>query len=295
MSKVQDTDNIVRLTPRRSPQPEPPHVTHLVLRRSLRPPRLRRRRDRQARQGAARLRDRRTGQGARARTASTAPRCPTICAIRSSKPISAIARRGTRCRPRRTGRSSATNASRRCANRSARGRKCRDSCGSKTTKTIEAGRLSRSTISSTNRGPDVWVTGNLYLSRKAASGKMPGHPDRAQPSCAEAPGRTAGHGRDLGEARLHRARHRPARPRRTAAASVQHREGLSEGVPRRPAGLLLPLQPQPATFARRRQPDGLDGLGPDARRRCPARPARGRQGSRHPARARSPAAAIRRP
>ena len=40
-----------------------------------------------------------------------------------------------------------------------------------------------------------------------------------------------------------------------------------EGVPRRPAGLLLPLQPQPAAVTRRRQPDGLDGLGPDARPR----------------------------
>ncbi len=66
------------------------------------------------------------------------------------------------------------------------------------------------------------------------------------------------------------------------ATSVPFREGLSAALPRRPAGLLLPLRHGPPVAPRRREPDGLDGLGPDARTRPAAVTARDRQGPHHP-------------
>ncbi len=89
--------------------------------------------------------------------------------------------------------------------------------------------------------PGWWVTANLYRPAEPRVGA--GHPDRAQPPQPQDPGRAAGHGHDLGPRRLHGAGHRPPRPRRTAAASVPHRQAdYPQPVPGRPAGLLLPLR-----------------------------------------------------
>ena len=108
------------------------------------------------------------------------------------------------------------------------------------------------------------------------------HPDLSQPPQPQDPGRAAGHGHDLGPQRLPGAGHGPPRPRRAAAAPVPHRGRLSAPLPGRPAGLLLPPQHRRAAAPRRREPDGLDGLGPDARRGPAAVPPRHRQGPRHP-------------
>ena len=117
--------------------------------------------------------------------------------------------------------------------------------------------------------PGLWVSANLYLPGEAAR-EDAGHPDLAPPPHAEDAGRTAGHGHDLGALRRRGAGARSPRPRRTPAARLRHREGLRQAVPRRPPGLLLPLQLEPATHGRGRIADGLDGVGPDARRRCAA-------------------------
>ena len=131
--------------------------------------------------------------------------------------------------------------------------------------------------------PGLVVTANLYLPARSAEVDAR-HPDLPQPPQPQDAGRAAGHGHDLGPQRVPGAGHGPPRPRRAAAAPVPHRGRLSAPVPGRPAGLLLPLQHRRAAAPRRREPDGLDGLGPDARPGPAAVPPRHRQGPHHPPR-----------
>ena len=131
--------------------------------------------------------------------------------------------------------------------------------------------------------PGLWVSANLYLPAKPP-GEDAGHHHLALATTRrKTQRRAAGHGHDVGAAGRRGAGARPPRPRRAPAARLPHREGLRQAVPRRPPGLLLPLQLEPATLGRGRIADGLDGVGPDARRRCAAEAAEHRQGPHHPA------------
>src|SRR2546429_220691 len=78
--------------------------------------------------------------------------------------------------------------------------------------------------------------------------------------------------------RLRRPRPRPTGVRRPPRARLPHREGLRPAVPRRPPGLFLPLQLEPATLRRRREPHGLDGTRPPTRHRRPVPPVEHRPG-----------------
>ena len=137
------------------------------------------------------------------------------------------------------------------------------SCGSRCTKTIEADDYAIDNLLYESR-PGVWVTGNLYRPAKARdkmpvilivhSHHAPKHQGELQDmgvtwaklGCMVLVIDQLGHG----ERRQH--------PFATAKDyPKEFRVGRQD--------YLLPLQPQPATLPRRRQPDGLDGLGPDAR------------------------------
>ena len=131
--------------------------------------------------------------------------------------------------------------------------------------------------------PGLVVTANLY---------RPASPPPSMPgiliSHSHHNPKTQGELQDMGmtwaRQRLPGAGHGPPRPRRAAAAPVPHRGRLSAPLPGRPAGLLLPLHHRRAAPPRRREPDGLDGLGPDARPGPAAVPPRRRQGPHHPPR-----------